>query len=517
MHAVAVDDRGVLVRGHAGARLSMLLHGRRVWSFAVARDGRRLSETEFLIPWPRDLQPHLHGTADLVFLDVGTGERLTARASLGGGSGELTLTTERGKPLALDKHGRLQRTFDTIPAEHRVNVVEGILAAIGLLDDHGVEAFVTYGCLLGAVRDGRLIGHDDDADISYLAASQHPFEVIRESYALQRLFQAAGWRTVRMSGADFKVVIPQEVVGARQVAIDVFTSFRREHELLMMPNVRTELPDSALLPRGRVTLEGREVPAPADAPAVLEAAYGPGWRVPDPSFKPAWERTSRRRTTGWMRGERRNLGFWNQHWSRAPGRGPSGFAAWVADHAPAGSLVEVGCGRGEDAMLLASGGRPVLGLDYSPVALRAAGEAVAEAGVGTARFEHLNLYDTRQVLARGGRLAREGHAAVCARMLVDALTEDGRHNLWRLARSALRGSGGPLLLEFATRETRGVPGGRRRDVVPAAQVARELAAYGFIAGEPATVPWTGDDDDPRVQRLVARMEGVSPDVRTQER
>lgn len=481
----------------------MLLHGRRVWSFVVSRDGRRLSETEFLVPWPRELRDHLHGTADLVFADLDTGEEHLARVSLGDGAGELTLATGRGKPLSVDKQGRLQRTFDSLPDDHRRHVVEGIRAAIGLLAEHGVEAFVTYGCLLGAVRDGRLIGHDDDADISYLAASQHPLDVIRESYALQRLFQDAGWHTIRMSGADFKAIIPQEVVGARQVAIDVFTSFRREHELLMMPNVRTELPDSALLPAGRVVLEGLEVPAPADVEAVLEAAYGPDWRIPDPAFKPAWERTSRRRTSGWMRGERRNLSFWNQHWSQASARRPSDFARWVAAHSPDGSVVEVGCGRGDDAAFLAEQGRNVLGLDYSPVALRAAMAGRAERA--SARFEHLNLYDTRQVLARGGRLAREAVDVMGARMLVDALAADGRQNLWRLARSTLRGSGGTLLLEFATRESREVPGGRRRDVVSADRVAQELSAHGFGAEAPQNVPWPGDDD-PRVQRLVARME-----------
>ena len=43
-----------------------------------------------------------------------------------------------------------------------------------------------YGCLLGAVRDGHMIGHDSDADVAYLCEYTHPFDIIRECTAAIR-------------------------------------------------------------------------------------------------------------------------------------------------------------------------------------------------------------------------------------------------------------------------------------------------------------------------------------------
>ena len=40
-----------------------------------------------------------------------------------------------------------------------------------LTEGCGLEAYLNYGALLGAVRDGAMIAHDSDTDVCYL--SQH--------------------------------------------------------------------------------------------------------------------------------------------------------------------------------------------------------------------------------------------------------------------------------------------------------------------------------------------------------
>ena len=49
------------------------------------------------------------------------------------------------------------------------------------LHEIGIEAFPAYGTLLGAVREGRLLGHDSDADLGYVSRRTVPVDVIRES------------------------------------------------------------------------------------------------------------------------------------------------------------------------------------------------------------------------------------------------------------------------------------------------------------------------------------------------
>ena len=52
----------------------------------------------------------------------------------------------------------------------------------------------------GAVREGRLIGHDSDADLGYVSEHTHPVDVVRESFDLQRSLADMGYSISRYSG-----------------------------------------------------------------------------------------------------------------------------------------------------------------------------------------------------------------------------------------------------------------------------------------------------------------------------
>ncbi len=87
----------------------------------------------------------------------------------------------------------------------------------------GVEAFPAYGTLLGAHRDGALIGHDSDADLGYVSSHTHPADVIRESFAIQRRLAGMGYEVVRYSGGGIKVMVEEEDGNTR--GLDVFSGF----------------------------------------------------------------------------------------------------------------------------------------------------------------------------------------------------------------------------------------------------------------------------------------------------
>ena len=43
-----------------------------------------------------------------------------------------------------------------------------------------MPAYLCYGALLGAMRDGHVIGHDCDTDLCYLSAHREPVDVIAD-------------------------------------------------------------------------------------------------------------------------------------------------------------------------------------------------------------------------------------------------------------------------------------------------------------------------------------------------
>ncbi len=506
-----IDDGGVHVPLELRDALDLELDGRRVWAFVPPRDGRR-ADQEWLVPWPELLVPHLQGRADVVLRDVGSGTVVhESTVVLGSGEGRVEVADRHGRPLTVDKAGHLSPAmFADADEESRVRLVDATAQALAFLAGRGHDAFLAYGNLLGAVRDGRLIGHDNDADIALLSRGSHPFDVMLESFEVERAFAQAGWSTLRMSGADFKLLTTMP--DGTQVGIDVFSAFHLDGVLHLLPTVAGDLPREALLPTRPVTLEGRELPGPAGPEALLETTYGPGWRTPDPAFKYEPPRWLRRRMSGLFRGERKNIAYWQGFYKTradAVPTEPSSFARWVAGLDPRPDcLVDVGCGTGRDSVWLAGQGMDVLGCDYSSAGLAyAAGRARDEdVPLSLRRF---NLYDLRQSLTTGALLAQDRPTdAVYARFLVHALDEEGRRNLWRFSRMVLRGTRGRLYLEFRTEATRHEFGEHFREFVQPDVVAEELQRYGFAVEhcENRYGLAVHKDEDPRVCRIVAKME-----------
>jgi hypothetical protein len=463
-----------------------------------------------LTAWPAPLRPYLNGVAEIVVRRQNTDDQLFAgTVTLGNGEGRVSIVSKFGVPMSIDKGGHLRPQFGRATPEDRAFLAQALADAVKVLHDEGVSAFLAFGCLLGAVRDGQLIGHDSDGDLVYVARSSHPFDVILESMELERSFQDKGWLTRRMSGGDFKLTIPLPDGG--YVGCDVFTAFFRGESFYVMPYVRAAITRADLEPLSEITLEGVTIPAPARPEVLLEATYGPGWKVPDPSFAYHPDRQTRRQLAGWMRGERRHRSYWDEFYARRAqdvSAGPSPFASWVGEREPeVGSLVDIGAGTGRDSLWFAKQGFDVLGLDYSSEGVALAQRHAKRMNL-PARFERMNLYDVRRVLTTSALLARTQRTdIVYARFLVHSLEDAGRKHLWLVARNLLRGSKGRFYIETRTEATNHVFGEHFRQFVQADVIADELGTYGFDIEhlEEGHGLAVHKDEDPRVCRIVARM------------
>ena len=101
-------------------------------------------------------------------------------------------------PLAVDKGGRLQRDFSNTEDSARVEIMDALEQVMqDLTEKCGLQTYLMYGCLLGAVRNGHMIGHDSDADVAYLSAYTHPFDIIRECTTAIRTMKKRYWNLTR--------------------------------------------------------------------------------------------------------------------------------------------------------------------------------------------------------------------------------------------------------------------------------------------------------------------------------
>ena len=222
-----VDDEHVVVPADVVDPVVVSFDGQYVWSFVPRRDGsRRLQGWQ--VPWPVVLRARLDGTTCVRLTDAG-GARVhfEAPVSFRGNKSRLTFCDSHGHPLAVDRTGHLTRVFSETAGDARRQIAEGTARAIAdLREKVGIDAHVSYGCLLGAVRDGRMIGHDSDSDLAYISAHTHPADIVRESFRIEREMRQLGWNVVRMSGADLKLLLP--LPDGRVVHVDVFAAFHVE-------------------------------------------------------------------------------------------------------------------------------------------------------------------------------------------------------------------------------------------------------------------------------------------------
>jgi LicD family len=189
VRSLRADDDGLffdLASPQEDVVVDVLFDGRRIWSFWTLRDSEPAGGGRH-VPWPPVLARFLDGRTSLSLVDHVSGEEVAAaEVALGPGEDRIQVVDKQGRPLGLDKSLSLSRLFDSRDPEHLAPLLSSIDTVLDALRACGMEAFLAYGTLLGAVREGGLIGHDSDADLGYVSHYDHPAEVVAESFRLQR-------------------------------------------------------------------------------------------------------------------------------------------------------------------------------------------------------------------------------------------------------------------------------------------------------------------------------------------
>lgn len=497
-----VTDSGVQVTGFATDRCEVYFDDQHVWSFDV--EGRDQ------VRWPVAMRRWLDGTAR-VRIRAGEHVRFDAETSFGTSPARIAFVDDHGIPVHIDKWGFVQRPFAGRGDEVISAMVETARRMIQVCRETvGVEPWLAFGTLLGAARDGHVIGHDSDIDLAYLSTAESPVALNREMFALTRALRAADLKVVNKNGS-FLTVLFTGPDGAN-CSIDLYTCFYLGGLLHESATVRAEVPRSAVEPLATLPFEGHELPVPAQPATLLEVSYGPGWRVPDPNFRhqPGPEITER--FDGWFGTWMKFRRDWERQHRETPDSAldrPTDMGAWaLASRGARTTFVDVGSGVGANALAAARAGMHAVAVDYGRGSHQRA-QAVAEAeGLGV-DFHVVNLYVLRDALTSAAVLVRDSRAprVVLAAGVHEALAPEARRGFLRYLATLARG-GGILLMDHAVDVTGWRPGpraGGRRFASDTDQLIDDLAVHG-LAAVPSPAPDRGDG----VRRIRIRAEEQGP-------
>ena len=141
------------------------------------------------------------------------------------------------------------------------------------LAEAGATAWVTYGTLLGLIREGRLLPHDDDIDFAVMAgADAARIKAAMADRGLALLLDEVGPNGVsKLKFIHGPVVIDLFFIEDEgRLWADYCTLFRRSL-------LRSTHPPVAIETR---LLDGLALPVPRDAEVYLAHLYGRDWRQP---------------------------------------------------------------------------------------------------------------------------------------------------------------------------------------------------------------------------------------------
>ncbi len=161
-------------------------------------------------------------------------------------------------------------------------VIATFAAATRLFDEAGIHWWIDYGALLGVVREGGMIAHDNDADIGIRLADWGKLKRLAPGA------QQAGFVLTFLKHLDYARA---QVSYVNQLHVCIFVWHDDKHRpgWLERPsymrvddqhNKGKGFPAAWIEERSRVSWEGIEAWAPADPEQMIEHRYGLAWRRP---------------------------------------------------------------------------------------------------------------------------------------------------------------------------------------------------------------------------------------------
>ncbi len=186
-------------------------------------------------------------------------------------------------PVVYGNHGLTQKFADMELTQDFWSALNDFLA---FLDAEFGPSFLVSGSLLGLIREGQLLPHDDDLDIAIVLPANNAAEAAEQWNGVkQRLIEKGMLNEGMTATARLPLLKSIRIEG---VPTDLFPAWLEGEKVFVFPHTFGELDRADVLPL--VPEKQFNVPIPRCPEKMLEINYGASWRTPDPNAKLDWPR-----------------------------------------------------------------------------------------------------------------------------------------------------------------------------------------------------------------------------------
>ena len=399
--------------------------------------------------------------------------------------------------------------------KHDTKWQEGVLGLYSgvrdiLADGYGYDVFLTYGSMLGAVREGGFIGHDLDFDSAYVSKHTDGADAASELRDIALLLIDRGY-DVEGKATHLHV----HPIGDPATRIDLFHHYFDASGRMRFPfgfAGDSVVEASDWQGTKEIDFVGSRVLVPTNAEQIAEHLYGSDWRIPQPGFAWRRDRTHRAREAIMPAAYGQTI-YWAQFYARTGFAKGSTFFEHVDGWPDVPSrVVDIGCGDGRDSHAFGRVGRSVVGLDRSAVGVQHARDKAAEMGLSDrVQFEVCDVavaHDARTLLASVTADPDES-VLFYLRFFLHSVPEDVQDTLMQTIADVAR-PGDMFAAEFRTDKDKPrskTYGHHYRRFQNGAAFSRTLhQRYGFevLDEQEGTGLSVYGDEDPELYRVIAR-------------
>ena len=307
----------------------------------------------------------------------------------------------------------------------------------------GCDCFLAYGGLLGFARSGKLISHDFDIDIAINFGNSDQHSVAQSCLKLIEKFLDLGYRVKAKSFGQFFILPP----GDSHLKVEFFSSWIENEKYYLYFAVPGAPIATSIVEREEIFLHGHKFMAPKEASYLLEATYGPDWRIPNPDFN--YNMDPKKWAPFQSFFSNRNRHYWEKYYMN--GKAEAGSVneeildSLIETVAPTSKILDIGCGVNGYAGELSTHCQSVIAVDYSETAIDEMKFSNTNDTENVA-YEALNLYNIPECEEFA---SKNKFDILFSINTLDVVSTVGELSFWRLARGVVE-EGGKLILYVPT-------------------------------------------------------------------